>query len=238
MGFSDERSFKRREAQPVSVALGEASPLPQVAFLILNLPAARGPVPRSRASHTCVAGRQVARNGHDAGRTHGDLGPWGLPGCGWSPLRKAPEPSVCEIQEEPQLSHRESWSRGSPATSDLEPWGAGPGASGQVHLPPLLVEGRCWFCGYWEAQTGSHVGHVRGGGCQAVSPAASRGCNFLPIFYCEKLQVFIQKRRGKCPGSCAHTLSCSLSHAVPLPPLHPVLESPAHPPPCPFCPLP
>ena len=43
MGFSDERSFKRPEAQPVSVALGEASPLPRVAFLILNLPAARAP---------------------------------------------------------------------------------------------------------------------------------------------------------------------------------------------------
>lgn len=47
MGFSDERSFKRPEAQPVSVVLGEASPLPQVAFLILNSPVAREPVPRS-----------------------------------------------------------------------------------------------------------------------------------------------------------------------------------------------
>ena len=147
MGFSDERSFKRREAQPVSVALGEASPLPQVAFLILNLPAARGPVPRSRASHTCVAGRQVARNGRDAGRTHGDLGPWGLPGCGWSPLRKAPEPSVCEIQEEPQLSHRESWSRGSPATSDLEPWGPGLGPPGRCTCLPS----------WWKGDAGSAV---------------------------------------------------------------------------------
>lgn len=141
--------------------------------MILNLPAAGGSAPQSPASHTCVAGQRVARNGRDAGRTRGDLGPRGLPGCGWSPLGTALEPFLCEIQEEPQLPHRESWSWGSPVTSDLEARGLGLGPPGRcTHLPS-----------WWKGDAGSGViGRLKQGPTWGTSEkvAARRWAPRLP----------------------------------------------------------